>query len=202
MQESKEGCGEPREGSASRRRGGEECKDANGKRRIMENEAGEIRTPNLLIWSQTRYRCAIAPMVANAEEAHHHKSRRQTVKQRRQLAQQRKSRVQWPGKEGKLERVEENWSRGVTVSTLDSESSAVQICEGPVCKRSRNQHKHRSRDQRCAGRRCQAGQSDAIEDPAQARQFFCLRGRSKAADTPDVAHGMGKWGSQGQQGEA
>ena len=26
-----------------------------------ENEAREIRTPNLLIWSQTRYRCAIAP---------------------------------------------------------------------------------------------------------------------------------------------
>ena len=27
-----------------------------------ENEGREIRTPNLLIWSQTRYRCAIAPM--------------------------------------------------------------------------------------------------------------------------------------------
>ena len=25
-------------------------------------EAREIRTPNLLIWSQTRYRCAIAPL--------------------------------------------------------------------------------------------------------------------------------------------
>ena len=31
--------------------------------------------------------------------------------------------MQRPGKEGKLERVEDNWSRGVTVSTLDSESS-------------------------------------------------------------------------------
>ena len=28
-----------------------------------QNEAREIRTPNLLIWSQTRYRCAIAPSV-------------------------------------------------------------------------------------------------------------------------------------------
>ena len=27
----------------------------------QENEAREIRTPNLLIWSQTRCRCAIAP---------------------------------------------------------------------------------------------------------------------------------------------
>ena len=27
----------------------------------MVNEAREIRTPNLLIWSQTRCRCAIAP---------------------------------------------------------------------------------------------------------------------------------------------
>ena len=27
-----------------------------------QNEAREIRTPNLLIWSQTRYRCAIAPI--------------------------------------------------------------------------------------------------------------------------------------------
>ena len=44
----------------------------------MENEAREIRTPNLLIWSQTRYRCAIAPMVAGAEEVHHRKSRRQS----------------------------------------------------------------------------------------------------------------------------
>ena len=31
--------------------------------------------------------------------------------------------MQRPGKEGKLERVEDNWSRGVTVSTLDSEPS-------------------------------------------------------------------------------
>ena len=44
----------------------------------MENEAREIRTPNLLIWSQTRYRCTIAPMVAGAEEVHHRKSRRQS----------------------------------------------------------------------------------------------------------------------------
>ncbi len=28
----------------------------------LANEAREIRTPNLLIWSQTRYRCAIAPV--------------------------------------------------------------------------------------------------------------------------------------------
>ena len=30
---------------------------------MMTNEAREIRTPNLLIWSQTRYCCAIAPMM-------------------------------------------------------------------------------------------------------------------------------------------
>ncbi len=35
---------------------------------MKENEAREIRTPNLLIWSQTRYRCAIAPMAATAQE--------------------------------------------------------------------------------------------------------------------------------------
>ena len=29
----------------------------------LQSEAREIRTPNLLIWSQTRYRCAIAPMI-------------------------------------------------------------------------------------------------------------------------------------------
>ena len=29
---------------------------------LGEYEAREIRTPNLLIWSQTRCRCAIAPM--------------------------------------------------------------------------------------------------------------------------------------------
>ena len=28
----------------------------------VKDEAREIRTPNLLIWSQTRYRCAIAPL--------------------------------------------------------------------------------------------------------------------------------------------
>jgi hypothetical protein len=27
----------------------------------IENDRREIRTPNLLIWSQTRYRCAIQP---------------------------------------------------------------------------------------------------------------------------------------------
>ena len=27
----------------------------------LQNEARAIRTPNRLIWSQTRYRCAIAP---------------------------------------------------------------------------------------------------------------------------------------------
>lgn len=29
-----------------------------------KNEAREIRTPNLLIWSQTRCRCAIAPLMS------------------------------------------------------------------------------------------------------------------------------------------
>ena len=29
-----------------------------------KSERREIRTPNLLIWSQTRYRCAIHPMLA------------------------------------------------------------------------------------------------------------------------------------------
>jgi hypothetical protein len=32
-----------------------------------QNEAREIRTPNLLIWSQTRCRCAIAPCLPNME---------------------------------------------------------------------------------------------------------------------------------------
>ena len=73
---------------------------------------------------------------------------------------------------------------------------------GPFCKLSRNQEKHRSRDHRYAARRCQAGQSNATEEPAHKQDRFFLRGRSKAADSPDVAHGMGKWGNQGQQGEA
>ena len=30
-----------------------------------QHEAREIRTPNLLIWSQTRCRCAIAPVSVN-----------------------------------------------------------------------------------------------------------------------------------------
>ena len=34
-----------------------------------KNEGREIRTPNLLIWSQTRYRCAIHPMLAMATSA-------------------------------------------------------------------------------------------------------------------------------------
>ena len=29
---------------------------------VRRNEGREIRTPNLLIWSQTRYRCAIPPV--------------------------------------------------------------------------------------------------------------------------------------------
>jgi hypothetical protein len=33
------------------------------KRNIAMCEAREIRTPNLLIWSQTRCRCAIAPLI-------------------------------------------------------------------------------------------------------------------------------------------
>ena len=33
------------------------------------NEGREIRTPNLLIWSQTRYRCAIPPMYSRV--VHH-----------------------------------------------------------------------------------------------------------------------------------
>ena len=47
-------------------------------------------------------------------------------------------------------------------------------------------------------RRCQAGQSNATEEPAHKQDRFFLRGRSKAADSPDVA----QWGNQGQQGEA
>ena len=34
-----------------------------------KSERREIRTPNLLIWSQTRYRCAIHPMLAIATSA-------------------------------------------------------------------------------------------------------------------------------------
>ena len=30
-------------------------------KKLQQNEGREIRTPNLLIWSQTRYRCAIPP---------------------------------------------------------------------------------------------------------------------------------------------
>ena len=33
----------------------------------MRDEARNIQTPNLLIWSQTRYRCAIAPVVVQNE---------------------------------------------------------------------------------------------------------------------------------------
>jgi hypothetical protein len=36
---------------------------------FWQNEAREIRTPNLLIWSQTRCRCAIAPLIANSSIA-------------------------------------------------------------------------------------------------------------------------------------
>ena len=31
------------------------------------NEGREIRTPNLLIWSQTRCRCAIPPVIFSGE---------------------------------------------------------------------------------------------------------------------------------------
>ena len=41
--------------------------------RFFENEGREIRTPNLLIWSQTRYRCAIPPLELHAR---HSSSRR------------------------------------------------------------------------------------------------------------------------------
>ena len=49
------------------------CSSASVRRRPAtdaqhENEAREIRTPNLLIWSQTRCRCAIAPL-AHASDA-------------------------------------------------------------------------------------------------------------------------------------
>ena len=37
--------------------------DKQKSRTIPKNEARAIRTPNRLIWSQTRYRCAIAPLV-------------------------------------------------------------------------------------------------------------------------------------------
>ena len=43
---------------------------AHGPTHVREkNEGREIRTPNLLIWSQTRYRCAIHPMLAMATSA-------------------------------------------------------------------------------------------------------------------------------------
>ena len=38
------------------------CPNLNPTRRGPQNEDREIRTPNLLIWSQTRYRCAISPV--------------------------------------------------------------------------------------------------------------------------------------------
>ena len=51
---------------------------------------------------------------------------------------------------------------------------AVQIRAGPFNKLSRNQQKHRSRDHRYAARRCQAGRSNAIEEPAQKQDRFFL----------------------------
>ena len=36
---------------------------------VSKSERREIRTPNLLIWSQTLYRCAIHPMLAIATQA-------------------------------------------------------------------------------------------------------------------------------------
>ncbi len=39
------------------------------------NEAREIRTPNLLIWSQTRCRCAIAPLLWRDFALAHHAER-------------------------------------------------------------------------------------------------------------------------------
>ena len=38
------------------------CPNLNPTQRGPQNEDREIRTPNLLIWSQTRYRCAISPV--------------------------------------------------------------------------------------------------------------------------------------------
>ena len=42
------------------------CPNLNTHRRGPQNEDREIRTPNLLIWSQTRYRCAISPVLNRA----------------------------------------------------------------------------------------------------------------------------------------
>ena len=39
--------------------------------RNMRSEAREIRTPNLLIWSQTRCHCAIAPLVRDTKFQEH-----------------------------------------------------------------------------------------------------------------------------------
>jgi hypothetical protein len=36
----------------------------------VQNEDREIRTPNLLIWSQTRYRCAISPCAKQSAPPH------------------------------------------------------------------------------------------------------------------------------------
>ena len=41
---------------------GSRAYSARGKSTQQRNEGREIRTPNLLIWSQTRCRCAIPPM--------------------------------------------------------------------------------------------------------------------------------------------
>ena len=48
---------------------GSRAYSARGKSTQQRNEGREIRTPNLLIWSQTRYRCAIHPMLAMATSA-------------------------------------------------------------------------------------------------------------------------------------
>ena len=47
-------------------------------KRLERNEAREIRAPNLLIWSQTRCRCAIAPMRDYASSKWHDDYKRST----------------------------------------------------------------------------------------------------------------------------
>ena len=45
---------------------GSRAYSARGKSTQQRNEGREIRTPNLLIWSQTRCRCAIPPLTPTA----------------------------------------------------------------------------------------------------------------------------------------
>ena len=79
----------PRTEAASQRRGPRGCQKRNekglgqwqsGREMGRSNDEGrEIRTPNLLIWSQTRCRCAIPPMPSHPSAKHSKGSQTKTA---------------------------------------------------------------------------------------------------------------------------